>query len=461
MYPLSVSAVAITVLFASMAQAQITTFPVNSCLSGKMAAVGKSASARIKCYSEDAATGATNADCHDRASRKFTGDGDASRSPFGKLEARYPGSSSTPCLTYMDQSTLESDIADFAAGLPALTGSAPGECDAAKLRCIAKYVGGMGRFLRGVAKCDAKAAATGESNADCVAKTAAKLADGSKGCLDKAASSADCTNAGSQATELSEAAATFWDGVRCTLSPGNDGCPTCSYAFADDYTAISVLAPASTAATSTDWRTRGVVTPVQDQGPCGSDGAFSANAAVEVAIAIQQGTLQAVSEQEILDCASAGDCAGVSPVKSFAYQQASGVCSDAAYPYTASQGTCQSTCSALPYSRISGLDRIPAGDEATLKAYVYQGAVAAVVRGGSWLDNYTSGIADPECDSCGPGNERPYYAVTIVGFGEELGVPYWLLKSSKGTGFGESGYVRLRADRNACGVADFALVPRP
>ena len=218
---------AVTILAAgASADANVTTMTIDKCLSGKVKAVGKSVAARTKCLSKDAQTGVPNPSCQQKASDKFTGDGTPANGVFNKLEAKYPNTSATPCLTFGDQGTFEGDIASYAASVPAATGSAVGRCDAAKIKCVGKYVAA-------VTSCYAKAAKlTGTIDAGCTAKASAKLVGAGTGCLDKAAAKADCTHAGNQSGELQSAADAFIKSTTCDLDPANPGCgcPT-TYTF--------------------------------------------------------------------------------------------------------------------------------------------------------------------------------------------------------------------------------------
>jgi hypothetical protein len=216
----AVSALALLALGAT-AHAQVTTLPVNKCLVGKIKGVGKSAGIRIGCFRKEAQTGVAQPSCLQKASDKFTGGvADPSRGVFAKLEAKYPITSSAPCVTFDDQDAFEVTIADFAASVPVVTGSSVGNCDAAKIKCVGKYV-------TSVTTCDAKAAGkTGTIDVNCTGKAITKLANGTNGCLDKAALKTDCTNVGSQAVELQGAADQFVTDTLCALDPGNAGCPT-------------------------------------------------------------------------------------------------------------------------------------------------------------------------------------------------------------------------------------------
>jgi hypothetical protein len=217
----------VTVLAAAVpAGAAITSLTLNKCLSGKVKGVGKSVSARTKCASKEASSGVPNPACTQKASDKFTGDGTPAKGVFNKLEARYPLTNPSPCRTFSDQTPFEGDIASYAASIPATTGSAVGQCDAAKIKCVGKYVAA-------ITNCYAKAAkVTGTVDAACITKATTKFTGTVSSCLDKAAARGDCTHAGTQVGPLQADADAFIKVSTCDLDPGNPGCgcPS-SYAF--------------------------------------------------------------------------------------------------------------------------------------------------------------------------------------------------------------------------------------
>ena len=204
---------------ATTARGEVTTLPINRCLSRKINAVGKSLAARTACFAKEAATGIAVPACHQAASDKFTGGAAPTNGAFSKIEVAYPVGSLTACLTFDDQDSMETGLVDYAASVPSATGSAIGKCDAAKIRCVGKYV-------NAVARCAAKAAIkTGVIDAACTSVAAGKLANGATGCLDLAALGADCSNSGSQAPVLRADADAFLQASLCALDSGNAGCP--------------------------------------------------------------------------------------------------------------------------------------------------------------------------------------------------------------------------------------------
>jgi hypothetical protein len=205
------------------ADATLTSVAVGKCLAGKIKGTGKATAALLGCSSKDVAQpdAMTLVECRARANDKFDGGGNPAKGVFEKLEAKYPPAESRPCRTYDDTAAIAGDIDAAVSQVGVLVGSDPSgsSCDAAKLKCVGKYIAG-------VLGCYAKAAGkTGSIAGDCVGKQAAKLSDGSKGCLDKAAGKGDCSAAGSQASPLVTAADAFIAGETCKLDPNNAGCP--------------------------------------------------------------------------------------------------------------------------------------------------------------------------------------------------------------------------------------------
>lgn len=194
-----------------------------------------------------------------------------------------------------------------------------------------------------------------------------------------------------------------------------------------------------------DWVAAGAVTPIKDQGQCGSCYTFSATGAIEAAVFIKTGTLYSLSEQQLVDCTSSGSvygnagCNGGWMDSCFAYVLANGgLCSEAAYPYIALQHpSCSTTCSIVSASRLTGFVDVPSSNLAAFKAALAQRPLAvAVVAGSSYWQFYSSGIV-PGSAPCTVVD----HAVLAVGF--SVSGNYVRLKNQWGTSWGEAGYIRL------------------
>ena len=213
---------------------------------------------------------------------------------------------------------------------------------------------------------------------------------------------------------------------------------------------------ASGAPATMDWRTKGAVTSVKDQGQCGSCWSFSSTGAVEGAWAISKGQLTDFSEQELVDCATgvsygSHGCNGGQMEGAFKFVIENGQCTLSSYPYTAKDGTCQK-CTAVAH--ISSCSDVKPNDQLSLKAAVAQQPVAVAIEADTrYFQSYSGGILDSS--SCGTTLD---HGVLTVGYGEENGQKYWLVKNSWGTTWGDKGYVKIARsdstnDKGICGIA--------
>ncbi len=222
------------------------------------------------------------------------------------------------------------------------------------------------------------------------------------------------------------------------------------------YGCKSFSSSASSVPASVDWRNEQAVTSVKDQGQCGSCWTFSATGAIEGAWAISTGQLIDLSEQEMVDCATgiaygSHGCNGGIMEGAFKFVIANGQCSLASYPYTAKDGTCQK-CTAV--AKITSCSDVKPNDQISLKAAVAQQPVAVAIEADTrYFQSYSSGILTST--SCGTTLD---HGVLVVGYGEENGQKYWLVKNSWGTSWGDKGYVKIARsestnDEGICGIA--------
>jgi C1A family cysteine protease len=228
----------------------------------------------------------------------------------------------------------------------------------------------------------------------------------------------------------------------------------------------SVGAPASV-----DWRTKGAVTPVKDQGQCGSCWSFSTTGALEGIYAIKNSNLVSFSEQQLVDCdyiragGTSLGCNGGDMGSAMDWiGKNNGLCTEQAYPYfsgtTKTNGACQKSCSVVSGSDVSKTVSVGANsDSAMMTALAQQPVSVAIEADQSSFQLYKSGVFS---GSCGTNLD---HGVLLVGYGTMTGGDYYILKNSWSNTWGDQGYMYLgkgsqyNGGKGQCGVLMQGVYP--
>lgn len=237
---------------------------------------------------------------------------------------------------------------------------------------------------------------------------------------------------------------------------------------------------------SIDWTLTEAVTPIKNQGQCGSCWAFSATETIESHFILGNGMTYGVSlsPQQITSCTTADyGCGGGEPMDAYDYvMSVPGLTNEWNWPYVQSmvESTATANCSAAKEQAINGTMATLEGVYAQLDGYkfatapcygagcyeqnltqlaeaVEHGPVSICVVAQEW-DFYAGGVMS--ADACGPmGDAFVDHCVQLVGFEKNAPQPYWIVRNSWGTEWGEDGNIFLQFDLNSCGLADEATVP--
>jgi len=195
---------------------------------------------------------------------------------------------------------------------------------------------------------------------------------------------------------------------------------------------------------------------------CGSCWAFSATGGLEGAYFLKYKKLVSMSEQQLVACSKNGGnsgCRGGLPESGMDYVKENGIMSESDYPY---RGFLYYKCyynadKTIPNSKLSSYVKVEQKNSDALKAAVALSPVSIGIDA-SQLQSYSSGIYNNK--SC---TDNMDHGVLIVGYGEDNGMKYWLVKNSWGGSWGEKGYFRIRRDEGKveglCGVTEDATVP--
>nr|AIW01430.1 viral cathepsin protein [Spodoptera frugiperda multiple nucleopolyhedrovirus] len=196
-----------------------------------------------------------------------------------------------------------------------------------------------------------------------------------------------------------------------------------------------------------DWRTLNKVTSVKDQGMCGACWAFAGLGALESQYAIKYDRLIDLAEQQLVDCdfVDMGCDGGLIHTAYEQIMRMGGVEQEFDYPYKAER----QPCALKPHKFAAGVRNcyryVLMNEERLEDLLRYVGPIAIAVDAVD-LTDYYGGIVS-FCK-----NNGLNHAVLLVGYGVENNVPYWIIKNSWGSDYGEDGYVRVRRGVNSCGM---------
>lgn len=202
-----------------------------------------------------------------------------------------------------------------------------------------------------------------------------------------------------------------------------------------------------------DWREHGAVGPIHNQQSCGACWAFSVVSAMESMIVKDGGKLQELSVQQVIDCAyKSQGCDGGSPVSTLKWLKQTGekLVNETDYPYKAKTGVCQlfpQLQGGVSVKDFTALDF--SENEEVMKQYLVDwGPLVTIVDAVSWQD-YLGGVIQHHCSS-----EHANHAVLIVGYDITEEVPFWIVRNSWGTSWGDEGYGYVKMGVNMCGIAE-------
>ncbi|CAL1584445.1 unnamed protein product [Knipowitschia caucasica] len=207
---------------------------------------------------------------------------------------------------------------------------------------------------------------------------------------------------------------------------------------------------------SLDWRLYGAVTPVKDQAICGSCWSFATTGTIEGALFLKTGSLQVLSQQVLVDCSwgfGNNGCDGGEEWRAYEWiMKHGGISTTETYgAYMGMNGFCHLNDSQLT-ARIQSYTNVTSGDAEALKVALFKhGPVAVSIDAGhrSFVF-YSHGVYyEP---ACGNTTDTLDHAVLAVGYGSLGGEPYWLIKNSWSTYWGNDGYILMSMKDNNCGV---------
>ena len=216
-------------------------------------------------------------------------------------------------------------------------------------------------------------------------------------------------------------------------------------ATATKYVATTVLGDLPK---SFDWRDQGAVNAIKDQGQCGSCWAFSAIANLEGQYFKKTGKLLAFSEQELVDCDDNGDqgCNGGFMDTAFEWLESNGLETEKDYPYKARGQACKKDeAKYVSDLKVTGFQDIDQNEDEIKRVLVENGPLSIAVDADDLL--YYQGGIESTCTF-----HQLNHGIALVGYGEEAGKKFWIVRNSWGASWGEKGYARVIFGKGCMGM---------
>jgi hypothetical protein len=200
-----------------------------------------------------------------------------------------------------------------------------------------------------------------------------------------------------------------------------------------------------------DWTTQGAVTPVKNQGQCGSCWAFSTTGGLEGAWQLASGNLVSLSEQQFVDCdKGSSGCNGGLMDQAFGWAQSQAIATEDSYPYTATDGSCSSSfTTAIPSGGVTGYQDVTKSADGLKSAIMGSPVSVAIEADHSAFQLYSGGTLTSGCGT------NLDHGVLAVGVNSDGSIK---VKNSWGSSWGVSGYINIATDQ--CGITTSASVPK-